>query len=231
MRPLIGITLDWLESGSFSKRPHYVLRQAYFDAVYACGGLPIALPLQTEGHDVYLDLVQAVVIPGGDYPSPAWWYGKQDTTEPHPRATADVAMIRRVLARTMPLLGICAGMQTLAVATGGHLHWNIKNALGVTGHRETDPTHTAHGVDIRLNTVLENLVGKPSVQVNSHHNEGVASVGPGVVVSATAPDGVIEAIEVEGHPFAVGVQWHPEFLLDNGIDKNLFEGLIAAARK
>ncbi|MFZ2586670.1 MAG: gamma-glutamyl-gamma-aminobutyrate hydrolase family protein [Alphaproteobacteria bacterium] len=232
MRPLIGITLDWKESGSFSKRPHYCLRQAYFDAVYASGGLPIALPLHTEGHDDYLNMLHGVVVPGGDYPSPGWWYGKTDDVEAHPRATADVAIIRRVLARKMPLLGICAGMQTLAVATGGKLHWDIKTALGVQGHRTVAAEHEAHPVELRLGTKLRALTGdKLTVNVNSHHNEGVASVGPGVVVSATAPDGVIEAIEVPDHPFAVGVQWHPEFMLENGVDRALFEGLMAAAQK
>lgn len=232
MRPLIGITLDWQETGSFSKRPHYCLRQGYFDAVYACGGLPIALPLQTEGHDEYLDIIQGIIIPGGDYPSPGWWYGKHDDVAPHPRAVADIAIIRRALARNMPLLGICAGMQTLAVATGGHLHWNIKEALKAKGHRDIPAEKTAHAISLKGGTLLDKLAGhQPTLQVNSHHNEGVASVGPGVVISGTAEDGVIEAIEVPAHPYAIGVQWHPEFLLENGLDKPLFEGLVAASCK
>lgn len=230
MRPLIGITLDWQENGSFSKRPHYALREHYFNAVYAAGGLPVAIPLITAAQEDYLARVQGVVVPGGDYPSPGWWYGKADDHLPHPRPDADVAFIRLCLAHNKPLLGICAGMQTLAVATGGQLHWNIKQALNAHGHRETPLEQMAHAITIQPDSLLARTVGTTELHVNSHHNEGVASVGAEARVVATAPDGVIEAIEIPTARFALGVEWHPEmFTAEGHPDRKIFEGFIAAA--
>jgi putative glutamine amidotransferase len=230
MRPLIGISMDWQESGSFSKRAHYALRQHYFDAVYAAGGLPVALPLNMAAQEEYLQTVEGVVIPGGDYPSPGWWYGNPDVETPHPRPDADVAFIRLALARDVPLLGICAGMQTLAVATGGRLHWNIKNCLGVKGHRTVPLEQAAHPVAVAEGSLLHRLTGKTTLTVNSQHNEGVATVGEGARIVATAPDGVVEAVEVPGCRFALGVEWHPEMFMEAGSDdRRIFEGLVAAA--
>ncbi|MCP5405321.1 MAG: gamma-glutamyl-gamma-aminobutyrate hydrolase family protein [Pseudomonadaceae bacterium] len=232
MRPVIGITLDWQEHGSFSKRPHYALRDSYFHAVYAAGGLPIAIPYQLESQDAYLDMVGGMIVPGGDYPTPAAWYVKPNEHPHHPRPDVDIAFIGKMMARKTPLLGICAGMQTLGVASGGKLYLRVKDEHpGCTEHRGTEPTNYAHSVTVTEGSLLHKLTGQREMQVNSHHNEAVAHVGPAARVVATAPDGVIEAIELVNHPFALGVQWHPEFFMHEGSpDRALFEGLIAAAK-
>lgn len=233
MRPVIGITLDWLASGSFSPRSHYALRDSYFNAVYAAGGLPIAIPYQLESQDAYLEMVAGMIIPGGDYPNPADWYVKPNQHPYHPRPAVDLALIGKLVSLKKPLLGICAGMQSLGVATGGKLYLKVMDEHpGCQNHRGVSPCTPAHEVQLAEGSLLARLTGKSTLMVNSHHNEAVARVGDGVRVCAQAPDGVIEAIEVVDHPFALGVQWHPEFFLQEGSpDRALFAGLVDAARR
>lgn len=230
-RPVIGILMDWQAKGSFSPRPHYAIRESYFAAVWDAGGLPVGLPLlESAGHD-FLAHVDGVVVPGGDYPSPSRWYGDgHGIGDEHPRSVVNEQMLRNLLAADKPFLAICAGHQELAAATGGLLHWRVKDSLpGAGDHRGGDPTQPFHAVQVVPDTLLARLVGSSEIQVNSHHHEAVRSLGGGVVVSGRAPDGVIEAIEVPGKRFALGVQWHPEFGLSEA-DHALFVGLVDASR-
>lgn len=231
-RPVIGILMDWQMKGSFSPRPHYAIRDSYFAAVWDAGGLPIGLPLiETSGTD-YLCHVDGVVVPGGDYPSPSRWYGDaHGIADEHPRSVVNEQMMRDLLLLDKPFLAICAGHQELAAATGGLLYWRVKESLpGAGDHRGVDPTVPCHGVDVVPGTLLHKLVGTARIEVNSHHHEAVKTLGEGLVVSGKAPDGVIEAVEVPGKRFALGVQWHPEFGLSEA-DHALFVGLVEAARK
>lgn len=230
MRPIIGIMLDWAEHGSFSKWPHYALKQQYFDTVYACGGLPVGIPPVGIDPEEFLDRIDGLLVPGGDYPSPGWWYGDDHGTSDHPRAETDVRAIRAALARDMPLLGICAGHQTLAVATGGKLIWSVKRKPGAMDHRKILDYTPAHVVTLEPDSLLARVAGCTQWETNSLHNEAVVEVGAGIRVTGKTEDGVIEAIEAEGKTFAIGVQWHPEFTArDQGPDRKLFEGFIAAA--
>jgi putative glutamine amidotransferase len=231
MVPTIGIVMDWQERGSFSPRPHYAIRESYFRAVWQAGGLPVGLPLLAEAQEMMLTRVQALVVPGGDYPSPSRWYADgHGIPDEHPRSVLNEELLRRVLGRDMPLLAICAGHQELCAATGGLLYWRVAESVnGALLHRQADPTTTSHAVRIMPGSLLEKVVGAGDIQVNSLHHEAVRQVGPDLRVSGTAPDGVIEAIEAPAARFALGVQWHPEFLLTEA-DRALFAGLVQAAR-
>lgn len=231
MRPVIGILMDWVEKGSFSARPHYAIRESYFKAVWGAGGVPVGLSLLTDTTWDYLRLVQGIVIPGGDYPSPSRWYNDgQDIPDEHPRSIYNEQLVRILLQENKPLLAICAGYQELCAATGGMLWWRVKDSVpGAMNHRADSPDVTAHDVRVAPGSLLHALVKTDVIQVNSHHHEAVRSVGEGVAVCGTAPDGVIEAIEVPGKAFALGVQWHPEFLLSES-DRMIFQGLVSAAR-
>lgn len=231
MRPVIGILMDWVVKGSFSPRPHYAIRESYFRAVWGAGGLPVGLPLLDEALDAYLPKVGAVLIPGGDYPSPSRWYGDEHgIPDEHPRTILNERLIRDLLQQNMPLLAICAGHQELCAATGGLLWWRVAESVPTAGnHRGGNPEQPTHPVQVSPGTLLHALVKKDVIEVNSHHHEAVRCVGDGVAVSGTAPDGVIEAIEVPGKRFALGVQWHPEFLLSES-DRMIFQGLVEAAR-
>ena len=230
MRPTIGILMDWQAKGSFSPRPHYAIRDSYFAAIWDAGGLPIGLPLlETAGQD-YLQHVHGLVVPGGDYPSPSRWYGDgHGIPDEHPRSVVNEQILRDMLRLDKPFLAICAGHQELAAATGGLLHWRVRDAVpGALNHRANDPERTSHTVRVEPGSLLARVVGGNTIEVNSHHNEAVKTVGPGVRVVGTAPDGVIEAIEVPHHRFALGVQWHPEFGLTEA-DHALFTALVQAA--
>ena len=232
--PLIGITLDYQESGSFSKRPHYAVRTAYFDAVAAAGGLPIGIPHLAQSLPDYLQRIDGLVVPGGGFATPEAWY--VDPEEPKayadsPRAAFDIAIIEGALAQDLPLLGICAGMQELACVKGGRMTRNVHKFHNTTvDHKNGRPDQFAHDVVVEKGSRLASIVGAGRLPVNTAHVEAIVSVPAPVKVTARSPDGVIEAIELPEHKFAIGVQWHPEFFLEEASPhRALFEALVKAA--
>ncbi|MBO6519075.1 MAG: gamma-glutamyl-gamma-aminobutyrate hydrolase family protein [Rhodospirillales bacterium] len=232
-RPLIGVLLDYEASGSFSKRPHYALRTAYFDAVWKAGGLPVGIPYIEEARDAYLEALGGLIVPGGFYPFPAEVYGRPANGDAvHPRFAFERTLMTDALSRDLPTLGICAGMQVMAVARGATIYGDIANEIDcAVDHLNEKPAEQhAHTVTVDTGTRLHNITGLSEIAVNTAHNEALKDIPAGIVVSARAPDGIVEAIELPDRRFAIGVQWHPEFFLDDG-DPNfrLFEHLIDAA--
>lgn len=229
--PLIGIVLNWSDSPGAS--PCYTLGHRYSQAVVDAGGLPVAIPHHGECLAAWLARLQGLVVSGGDYPFPANWYMPGHGTpygEIHStREQFDSALIHAALARGLPVLGICAGMQILGALHGCRLYGQLH---GDIDHRQQGPMDSpTHGVTVEPGSVLAALGGGGQWRVNSLHNEAIAEAGPGVRVSARAEDGMIEAIELPDQPFAVGVQWHPEWLAQQSVaDAALFRGLVAAAR-
>lgn len=189
-------------------------------------------------HDVLpaaLDECDGLLLTGGVDVDPNE-YGET----PHPTVELDparddfeLALARMAISRDLPLLAICRGSQVLNVAAGGSLIQDLPSQHASTiGHSIVEPKNAiAHDVAIEPGTCLSVLVGAPSIAVNSRHHQAVKATAPGFVVSATSPDGVIEAIEKPGAAFCVGVQWHPENFWATGQFKSLFDGLIDAARR
>ncbi len=234
-RPLIGILLDYAKEGSFSSRPHYALRQAYFDAVDCAGGIPLGLPYQSRLRMEYLDRLDGFILPGGFYPFPDSYYGdRENSSEPvHPRVSFEEEFTKALLDQDKPLLGICAGMQAMGAALGAKMYRDVHGAIEThIDHLNEKPAEDiAHQVTISEGTRLHAITDCTALGVNTAHREALMSVPDGAILNAIAPDGVIEGIEVPDHRFALAVQWHPEFFLNRG-DPNLaiFEALIAAAR-
>lgn len=236
-KPIIGITLDFAEGseaeGSFSKRDYYAIRDSYFDAVKAAGGTPIGIPFQADLIDDYLDLIDAIIIPGGDFALDPAWYVAGDAPQfpPSKRLEFDVEIIKKALERDMPLLGICAGMQILAGMHGCKLTSDIqKYSATQISHRGEDPHQYAHDVIVEDDGLLELISQAQYMGVNSHHAEGVVEVSHPIKISGMAGDGVIEAIEVAGKKFALGVQWHPEFFIeDENPNFEIFKALVSSA--
>ena len=232
-RPIIGITLDAEPPGGWSKYPWYALRTNYAGAIAGAGGLPMALPHHPELAAEYLDRIDALVVTGGAFDVDPALYGDADrhgtVTLKEGRTTAELALVRGALARDLPVLGICGGQQLLAVALGGSLIQHIPDSVpGALAHEQPNPRHEAgHDVAVVPGTLLHRIVGATTMRVNSAHHQAVRAPGPHAIVDATAPDGVIEGIEDDRYRFCLGVQWHPEFLIDRG-DRRIFDALIAA---
>ncbi len=212
-----------------SKLPDYVT------SVAQAGAEPVVL-------DVFAGLlprdIDALVLTGGGDVDPSLYGAAAHPTfspaEPG-RDDAEIDVARAALAADLPLLAICRGVQVLNVATGGTLVQDIPSEVGVAvTHRKEPATAFAHDVHIRTDSSLARLLGEraPSgtLAVNSRHHQAPARLGAGLVVTATAPDGVIEAVEAPGQRFCVGVQWHPENFCATGDFQPLFDGLVAAAR-
>jgi putative glutamine amidotransferase len=235
-RPVVGVTLDSEQPGGYSAYPWYALRANYAEALAAAGGLPIALPHDPALAGAYLDRVDALVVTGGAFDVDPALYGDgarhATVTLKEGRTAAELALVRGALARDLPVLGICGGQQLLAVALGGTLIQHIPESVpGALEHEQPNPRHEAgHAVAVVPGTLLHRIVGAGTMRVNSAHHQAVATPGPHAVVDARAPDGVIEGIEDARYRFCLGVQWHPEFLIDPG-DRRIIEALVAAARR
>jgi len=238
MRPIIGITLDWEEKGTFSKRPYYALRESYFDIIYEAGGLPFAIPYISGAIDEYLDQVSALVVPGGDFALQKDWYINPEEEKPYAaskRLSFDITITKRATERNIPFLGICAGMQTLGGISGARMTPNVGKHLNTKinhlNHRP--PTEFAHDIKVEKNSLLYKITGKETFAVNTAHTEAIIETPSNILVSGVADDGVIEAIELRDKEFALGVQWHPEFFIADHTDPNflIFKALVDKARE
>jgi len=221
MRPVIGVTPDVAETKSRRGRPAmpvYELKRAYADAVFAAGGLPIVLPYSEDPSavDEVLNLCNGLVITGGAFDIPAELYGAMHGARMGPLKPARTAfeqrLLRAALAADVPVLGICGGMQLLAVEAGGTLHQDIAHEVpgGLEHEQRHDPREPSHAARIVPGSLLESIVGASHIEVNSTHHQAVKDPGR-AKVSAVALDQVVEAIELPGQ-FALGVQWHPELI-------------------
>jgi putative glutamine amidotransferase len=237
-RPSIAITPDLSAPTAQSPHPKYEVKVAYADAVLRAGGLPFVLPYSEERSvvDAWLDRVSGLLITGGAFDIPCELYGekpREGMGETRPARTSfELTALRLALARKLPILGICGGMQLVNVAFGGTLLQDISRELPQAKSHEQkhDRSQPQHPIDVRDHTQLAEAVGRGQMMVNSTHHQSVSKVGEGLVVAATAPDGVIEAIETRDG-LVVGVQWHPELMVDS-VPPNLgvYRSFVAKAR-
>lgn len=233
-RPIIGVTLDGEPPGGYAKQPWYALRENYCDAIAAGGGVPIALPHEPEHVPDHLDLIDGLVVTGGAFDIDPALYGaatRHETVKLKERRTRfEWAITEGAIARDLPLLGICGGQQLLNVVLGGTLIQHLPDAVpdGLAHEQPNPRTEPGHEVIVVPGTLLHRITGTERLAVNSAHHQAAERVGPGVVVCATAPDGVIEAIEDPCRHFCLGVQWHPEYGIDPG-DAAIMRALVAAA--
>jgi putative glutamine amidotransferase len=229
--PVIGIT-TYLERSRFGlwDTPAAVLARTYLDSVAEAGGVPVLLP--PVGH-VTADLVSRVdglVIAGGADVDPVH-YGAERVSATGParpdRDFAEHVLIEAALANGVPLLGVCRGMQLLNVVLGGTLHQHVPVVFGNTDHLPEPGTFGRVTVKTAPGSRINTIVGS-EVDVACHHHQAVDLLAPGLVAVAWAGDGVVEAVELAGPDFALGVQWHPE---EDGVDRRLFQALVEAAQK
>ncbi len=233
-RPVIGITLDAEPAGGYASLPWYALRENYCEVVLDAGGLPLALPHAPERAEEYLELLDGLLVTGGAFDVDPALYGAEErhgtVTLKEKRTRFEWAVLEGALARDLPVLGICGGQQLLNVVLGGTLIQHIPDAIAeALPHEQPNPrTEPGHEVRIVSGTLLHRITGRERMAVNSAHHQAAGRLGPGVVASAHAADGVIEAIEAPAYRFCLGVQWHPEYRIDPG-DEAIVAAFVAAA--
>ena len=229
-RPVVGIT-TYVEAARWG---HWALDAALIPYEYVRGiervdGRPLLVPPSEDGVEETLGALDGLLLSGGADVEPGT-YG----TEPHPatagtrpeRDRAELALLEGALARDMPVLAVCRGLQMLNVARGGDLLQHLPDVVGHEEHRAVPGAFSQHPVRIAHDSWIGTLLGERA-PVKSHHHQGVGRVGAGLREVAWADDGTIEALEDPERRFALGVLWHPEA----GEDARLFKALVDEARR
>ncbi len=234
--PKIGITLDYEEKQTYSKKPWYAVRENYCSAVSSLGGLALPLPHDVEKVGEYLELVDGLMITGGAFDVSPELYGQSEkhntVITKDNRTKFEFAITRGAIERGIPILGICGGEQLLNVVLGGTLIQHIPDSVDnpLEHEQKNSRDEAGHSIKITKGSLLSKIVGKTEMAVNTAHHQAVDKVAPQMLVNAVTSDGVIEGIELPSHPFCLGVQWHPEYHVDSG-DKRIFEAFIEACKK
>ena len=228
LRPVIGITTsrDRVRFGAWNTDVAFV-PLAYVRAVERSGGRPLLVPPSEEGVDETLGAIDALVVSGGEDVDPAAYGAERhpETKVVRPdRDRGELALLEAALARNMPVLAICRGMEILNVARGGDLVQHLPDVVGHDGHRHTPGVFADHHVELAPGSRLRAIVRDRS-PVKSHHHQALGRLGGGLVDVAWAEDGTVEAIEDPSRRFTLGVLWHPE----EGEDLALFAALVEAA--
>jgi putative glutamine amidotransferase len=239
VRPIIGIPVGQGTNPRGAKL--YTVHQLYLNAIYKAGGIPCPVPLHLD-EDIYQEIFQrlnGLLLAGGEDIDPQF-YGDEpkeaiEKTDPD-RDRVELLLARWAVDARMPILGICRGHQLLNVAMGGALYQDIHDEMGVEevhdmrgkgeGFRQKRP----HQVILDPESKIARELGAV-LWVNSLHHQAVARPGKRMKVVGTSPGGVIEAMELEDHPFAVTVQWHPEMLADDELMQRVFNLFIEEATR
>jgi putative glutamine amidotransferase len=230
MRPRIGVTTyrEPARWGVWSE-PADLLPTAYARAIEAAGGLSMLLPpAAADLADTALDGVHGLLLAGGADVAPER-YGAPRAEQTGPaRADRDaweVALVHAALARDLPVLAVCRGLQVLNVALGGDLIQHLPDAVGSDLHCPVAGQHGRHSVEVAADSVLAAVLG-PRAEIATYHHQAVRTLGAGLSATAWAADGIVEAVELRGRTWVHGVQWHPEAHDGHA----LFAAFVAACR-
>ena len=211
-KPIIGISIDTGIKKTYSKFPWYAIRINYINSIVSSNGLPLMLPSKPELAAYYFNLIDGVLITGGDFDIDPKIYGeKKHKSVVHidkQRTNFEIKMAK------------------LNVALNGSLIQDIDKTN--IKHEQSQPRNKfSHKVQINLKSKLYKILKKKEFKVNSAHHQAIKKIGKNLNVNAVAEDGIIEGIELNNHKFFLGIQWHPEFFISN-YDKKIFKAFIKA---
>jgi putative glutamine amidotransferase len=232
---VIGITTARILSAK--SLPLISLDEAYVGAVLRAGGIPLLVPLGLADADLnaILARLDGLLLSGGGDVHPAVYHSHE-----HPKVNevdedrdrVEIAIFRGAIERRMPVFGICRGQQLINVAMGGSLYEDIldqhPNAIEHTCFPAKPRDFPAHPVEVDPSSRLADILGTGRIKVNSLHHQAIRKLAPGLVPTAEAPDGILEAVEMEGYPFGLAVQWHPEWMQDHLAMRALVRAFIDA---
>lgn len=229
-RPLIGLTANHSDLDA-------TLRDRYYKQIVAAGGTPVIIPPVADKEVIVntLEQLDGLILTGGADYNPLWM-GEEPSTHLHginrERDLAELLTARLAFNRQIPTLGICRGIQTLAIALGGKVEQDIQEEASsgtviIKHAQDADRSEPTHSVRIADGSILSGIYEGETIHVNSFHHQAVAQPGPHFRITATAPDGTVEAIESTEHKAVMGVQWHPEWLEEEG--RRLFKWLVDCA--
>jgi putative glutamine amidotransferase len=239
MKPVIGITASPLRADNQDDRERVSVPRNYVDAVIAAGGVPLVLPSQDDNSDTLLEIVDGLLFTGGADIAPAVYgdgevhpetYGVDDR-----RDRFELSLVNLAVEREIPFLCICRGIQVLNVALGGTLIQDIPDQYSQEiqhrqQHSGISASEPSHAVAVREGSLLDETYGSSELSTNSFHHQSVKDAAPQLEIDARSADGVIEAVSLPGHPFALGVQWHPEMMFkDHAEHLAPFQALVEKA--
>jgi gamma-glutamyl-gamma-aminobutyrate hydrolase PuuD len=209
--PAVHETARW----SVWEQPAHLVAASYVSSITRTGAAAVLLPADAGAVSRYLDRVDGLLLIGGSDIDPSF-YG----ADPDPRLEAtyperdefEIALVGAALERSLPVLGICRGMQLINVALGGTLTQHLVDGSGQTSHRRVRGSFagTEHEIVLEEGSLVAEAVGEPHHVARCHHHQGIDRPGEGLIVTARALDGVAEAIEAEDGRWLLGVAWHPE---------------------
>ncbi len=236
--PIIGITTG--HSKNDYGLPQIHLLRSYVDATIKAGGIPIIIPpeLPEESWKVLYERLDGIIFSGGADVDPALFNGKA-----HPavsgvdaeRDTLELSLMRHIVDDEKPFLAICRGFQVLNIALGGtlytHISDQIENSLQHATPREQPRNTPVHEIKIEEGSRLAEIVKTPILKVNSWHHQGGKDIPAQLKITAHSPDGLVEAMELLDHPFAIAVQWHPEWMPEDKAMSSLFKAFVEASKR
>jgi putative glutamine amidotransferase len=241
MRPVIGITCSRVVGGAWGLYSpghlmDYVFTE-YSEAVLAAGGVPLIIPAAQNEESIQglLSRVGGLILSGGPDVHPRF-YGEQPIEGMGEIDEAldlmEIEVAKAAVAKDLPILAICRGIQVLNVSQGGSLYQDLRTQVpgSISHSQKADKAVLTHTVRVERETRLLTILGTDEIWVNSKHHQAIKAAAPGLAVSARATDGIIEAVEHPGRRFVLGVQWHPEGTWHHhACSRRLFEALIQAA--
>jgi putative glutamine amidotransferase len=242
VQPLIGIPVYKSEARASAARPLYALNPLYCEGVLAGGGAPLQIPhgVDRETLRTIFDRVDGLLLAGGGDVDPGFYHevpSDQLSGVDLERDEIEITLVRWAVEQGKPFFAICRGIQVMNVALGGSLYQDVLTDMpGAIRHAYSESLgfardYLAHDVRLVPDSRFAGLLGRDCFAVNSLHHQGINRLAPDLTPLGRAPDGLLEAVEVKGHAFAVGVQWHPEALAPKDpVMRRLFAALVEAAQ-